>query len=456
MNAETIAEYEECLIGAILVDAAAGGNAIESVRDQITRRDFTLMQAQHVFAAIEDTHDAGATPDVIPVLRKAKSAGITAGYMHGLCGKGLVHNIPHYVASIAENRRREQIRQLSRDIGKAIDSGDSVSSVLDRIECDLVKLSGGIEQSAVRDAYAVGNEIIDRLQESKLTGTESGLRTGIIPLDQHTNGLQPSTLTTIAARTSAGKSALGLQIADNACHAGASVFYVSLEMSAAELMGRNIANDTGIDSALIAGCRLDGAMATDHEIVDIRRTVERYRDKHLRFFDPPALSASVADIRRRAKAMHADHPLHLLVVDYVALVKPKDRRASRPDQLGDIAKGLKSLASELRIPVVTLAQVNRDGVNRDGSKRETKPDLQHLADSDQVARDSDNVWILHRPNLSEPATSLLIRKQRGAPVGEISLVMELPRTRFAEPPITSHPNYNSEFIDYDNTYPERN
>ncbi|QDV11260.1 Replicative DNA helicase [Rosistilla oblonga] len=455
--AEEIAEFEEMLTAAILVDASAGGNAIDEVRSKITSRDFTLPAARRLFAAFEDIRDSGGVPDILPVvqhLRDSNGETVSTRYLRELAGKGLAHNIDYYVGKIVDRVCHERHRKFHADLGGLIDGGASRPELLEFIERFSTSLTGGISQSQIRNAYDIGQSVLANLRDAKQTGRERGIRTGIVPLDEHTNGLQPSTLTTIAARTSVGKSALGLQIADHACLAGYHVLYCSMEMSGEELMGRNVSNDCGIDSSLIAGCALDGSMVTDSELSEIAVSIERYREKHLLIWDPPSRSITVSDIRRRAKAMHIDRPLSLCVIDYIDLVKPADRQTGRRDiELGDIAKGLKSLATELKIPVVVLAQINRAGTNRDGSKNEAKPDLQHIADSDQVARDSDNVWILHRPRLDEPATSLLIRKQRGAPVCEIPLHMALPKTQFTEPPISSHTNFNkdlpSDQLDYD-------
>ncbi|QDS86173.1 Replicative DNA helicase [Rosistilla ulvae] len=461
-TAEEIAEFEECLIGAILVDASAAGRAIESVRGRISSADFTTPKPKRVFAAIEAIcEEDDALPDIVPIYQRLKAdrsvkpdAQVDVKYLQDLAVKGLVHNISFYTSKIVENARREKVRGIYRAVGIALDSGDSDDVLLQRTEQLAAILMSTAGTSRIRSGYEIGLNVIDQLREAKASGKERGLRTGIAPLDSHTNGLQPGTLTTLAARTSVGKSALGLQLADQACLAGHHPLYISMEMSGEELMGRNIANDTGIDSALIAGCALDGAMVTGSELVEIQASVERYRNAHLSIWDPPSRTITAMDIQRRAKVINAERPLSMIIVDYVDLLKPIARFGNRRDiELGDSAKALKSIATELRIPVVLLAQINRAGTNRDGTKNEAKPDLQHIADSDQLARDSDNVWILHRPRLDEPATSLLIRKQRGAPVCEIPLHMSLPQTKFTELPISRHPEYNSDSpdvsIDYD-------
>ncbi|WP_417736337.1 replicative DNA helicase [Rosistilla oblonga] len=449
MKSETSAEHQESLIGAIILDPTV----IDAVREIVTQFDFTSFPAATVFGAIEDLHDSNQPVELVTIVHRLKADGSFKkiggpAYIGHLSNKGIAHHAKFYATQIRSESRRQKLRAI---VGAAAESLDDPKSkpedAIERLDSQISALLSTDCTIGIEDAYTVGCRVIDEIRDAKTQKREIGLKTGIRPVDEAMRGLQPGSFTVVAARTSVGKTSLAMQIADTAAMDDRHILFVSLEMTAEELLRRNIANDTGIDSRLLANCYSDSPdeCITNEEIAAAAKSVKRYEGKPFHIWAPA--SAGVSEIRRKARIRQAHSRLDLVIVDYLQFIAPRDRRISRTEQIGEMTQALKGLAKELSVPVIAAAQINREGGKLD------RPRLCDLAESGRIENDCDNVLILHRPRLDEPATELIIAKQRGGPTGVVPLVMDLPSTTFSELPTSSHQNYNDDLpndtLDYD-------
>jgi replicative DNA helicase len=248
----------------------------------------------------------------------------------------------------------------------------------------------------------------------------SGIPTGYVDLDNITAGLQNSELIIIAARPSVGKTAFALNIARHVIlEERLPVLFVSLEMARVELAERLLACQARVDSHKIR----KGHLGSD----DIQKLMEAgglLSKTRLYIDDTPARSMLqiAATARRLMKKEEKNGGLKMIVIDYLQLIEPENRRDPRQEQVAQISRRLKILARDLKIPVVALAQVNRASEDR----QDHKPRLSDLRESGSIEQDADTVLMLHRPGKFDGAQDdnvleVIVSKQRNGPTGEITL-----------------------------------
>src|SRR5262249_10766669 len=268
------------------------------------------------------------------------------------------------------------------------------------------------------------HEAFDRIdtRHQREQWTISGLPTGFIDLDDKTAGLQESELIIIAARPSVGKTALSLNLAPHiAVHEGHPVFFVSLEQSRIEIAERLLCAQARVDSF-----KLRKGHLSSEEHHKLSASAGELREAKIFIDDSPG--QNMLRIAANARRLKLRHKIKAVFVDYLQLVEPDDRTASRQEQVAGISRRLKFLAKKLRIPVVSFAQLNR-GVEH---RTDNTPRLADLRESGSIEQDADTVMLLHRPEMytrgeeggpspDEGRLEIHIAKQRNGPTGEINL-----------------------------------
>lgn len=257
---------------------------------------------------------------------------------------------------------------------------DEPEAILARTEASLFEVTTGQYDGGPVDftqAVVEANKRIDDLQDR---ARRVGCMTGLADFDNLYGGLFPKELTILAARTGIGKTALATQIAMHNAQRGRLVYFVSLEMSRAELATRILCGQSGVNNRIIRAGKLDeyGRAA----IVEASAAVAPAK---LWIDDRPGMS--IADIRRSARKL-ARSGLALVVVDYLQLVTPSDRRVPREQQVATITRELKQAARELDVPVLCLCQLNRQA-------DQERPRLSHLRESGAIEQDADMVVFLY-------------------------------------------------------------
>jgi replicative DNA helicase len=257
-----------------------------------------------------------------------------------------------------------------------------------------------------------------------------GVPTGFPALDVPLGGLQRSDLIIMAARPGVGKTACSLNIAAHAAyvqHAHVGIF--SLEMSKKQLGLRLLALDAHIDQQ-----RLRTGWVQDHEWEALVNAVGKLSAGSIWIDDTAGLSLSA--LRSRARRLHAQHPLDLLIIDYLQLMHADlegKRYANREQEIAEISRGLKGLAKELNLPVLALAQLSRAVESRQSKI----PQLSDLRESGAIENDADVVLFIYRDELYNPenldtknTADIIIAKHRNGPVGTIRLGFDASHTRF--------------------------
>jgi replicative DNA helicase len=257
----------------------------------------------------------------------------------------------------------------------------------------------------------------------------TGLTTGFRDLDEMTSGLQRSDLIVVAARPSMGKTALCLNIAQNAAlRAGAVVAVFSLEMSRESLVTRMLASEARIDAQRFRTGRLMSS-----EIDRLGVAVGSLSRANIHIDDTPGIS--VLEMRAKCRRLAAEQKqLDLVIVDYLQLMGSNRRVESRQQEVSQISRELKALAKELNVPVVALSQLSRAPELR----KPPKPVMSDLRDSGSIEQDADIVAFIYREDYyertdeNEGRAELIIAKQRNGPTGEIPMAFLKSFTRFED------------------------
>jgi replicative DNA helicase len=245
----------------------------------------------------------------------------------------------------------------------------------------------------------------------------SGIATGFVDLDALTAGFQNNELIIIAARPSIGKTAFSLNIARHvAVEEQMPVLFVSLEQSRVEIAERLLAAQARVDSHKLRKGHLSGDdMGKLHVAGDVLR--------HANLFIDDSPSQGMLRIAANARRLKIRKPgIRLVVIDYLQLIEPENRRDPRQEQVAQISRRLKHLARELEIPVIALAQVNRSSEDR----QDHRPRLADLRESGSIEQDADTCLMLHRPGRfdggqEDNIIEVIVAKQRNGPTGEVTL-----------------------------------
>jgi replicative DNA helicase len=347
-------------------------------------------------------------------------------------------NAEHYARVVRDKAIVRNLIHASTEVLRdAYDQALPADELLEGAERKILDIAQmGITGQTFTLAEAL-NEAYDRIdirsQQERDQLSVSGLATGFVDLDDKTAGMQNSQLIILAARPSVGKTALSLSIARYvAVESHQPVFFVSLEQSRIELAERLLCCQARVDSHKL---RLAHLSSDDMEKLIAAGGVL----KNAKMFIDDTPGQSMLRIAANARRLKLRHGIKLVIVDYLQLVEPDNRRDSRQEQVANISRRLKHLARELQIPVLSLAQLNRGLEDRQGHE----PRLADLRESGSIEQDSDTVLLMHRPELYEPGqhegvVEVNIAKQRNGPTGKITLTFVKQFMRFenfaVEPP----------------------
>jgi replicative DNA helicase len=380
-----------------------------------------------IFQAIEHLRAQGKPFDALTVGEQLKKAGKLdeAGgydYLHEI-----IESVPHaahakYYADQVRDRamRRRAIYAAGDTIRDAHDLTRDVDDLLAAAETKLHSIIETKVSGEAADAATVGLEYLASLDQPQ----HAGIPTGFGTLDSIIGGFKPGQLIIVAARTSVGKTAFAGSMALQVAKAGTGVLFASLEQLRRELMERFVCAETGFATQYLQRRKID-----DADKDEIVRTVNDLTQLPFTIFD--GLPRTIAQIAAQARLQRRRSRLGLVIVDYLQLVTPDDRRANREAQVAEISRGLKALALSLEVPVVALAQLNRSVEMRD----EKRPRLSDLRESGAIEQDADMVIFLNRPalydaNADKAAATAIVAKHRNGQPGEVSLLWEGARMRF--------------------------
>jgi replicative DNA helicase len=423
MTTETLPsapEAELALLGACVIDQTVLVTATE-ICSGADFHDPELGQLFDAFWCLNEAgiplHDAAVLVSELRRLRIPEAVRSPV-FLAKLFVDGEVH-AHHAVFYARQVKRAATLRRLqslglqlaTRIADPAADPGDIAAW----IDAQLSGLGHHVEDPPRR----VDELATDLLAELRQPSHEGAIFTGLRSHDIVAGGWMPGELIILAARPGVGKTSLAMQIAQHNAVKGRPVLFVSLEMTGRELAARLLCGLSGVDSRRLRAGRLDAA-----NLSAIERASVEIGGVPLRVWAPPM--ATLARIRAMAKRDAAASGLALLVVDYLGLVRPADPKRPRHEQIGEVSAGLKALAKELSVPVLSLSQLNREA---DGNE----PRLSHLRDSGSIEQDADVVLFIHREDEDKTAAKLIVAKHRHGDTGVVHLAWDAARTRYEDP-----------------------
>jgi replicative DNA helicase len=403
-----------------------------------------------LFQQMLDMHDAGRKIDLTLLIDNLRKSGDFeriggAAYLAEI-GRA-VANAAHakYYAKIVQDKAifRNLINASTENLREAYEQTCESIEAVNRAEQRIFSVQDTRTTSEVPSLYEVLHDALERI-DSRMKGEQDtrGVESGFSGFDELTGGLHNSELLILAARPSMGKTALALNMAANvALHQRVPTLFVSLEMSRDELADRLLCSEARVNSHRVRA----GQISNEHR----RRLVDKANeisDAPLYVEDSPSRSVSqVAAAARRIR--RRENRLGLIVIDYLQLIDPDNARDPRQEQVARIARRLKGMARELDVPVLCLAQLNRQVEEAKGNR----PRLSHLRESGAIEQDADVVMFVHREEYFRGAddrdevagqAELIVAKQRNGPIGNVPLVWKKEYTRFENQAAKRHEEFD--------------
>lgn len=413
-------EAEDRVVGA----AITSRRALETVAETLEPRHLYQPRHQRILAASLDLLDRGDPVDIVTLAETlTKQDMVTARELHA--ATYATSNVAHHCQIVTDYATRRRLIEVGQRIASAgWEPTGPMADMLGNAEQEVYDLTSQTEPGELRPIKETLSETYATLQRpgGEITGTPTGLKR----LDTITAGLQPGNLVIVAARPGMGKSALAIQAAHHAAvKLGRPVALFTLEMSAQEINQRLLSIQASV--ALMRLRTRNGLTPEDWHALETSRVKLEQAPLHT----DDTVSARVVDIRARSRRMKQRHPdLALIVVDYVQLMLT-DHAETRNLEVSQISRGLKLLARELGVPVMALAQLNREVEKRGKS---ATPILSDLRDSGSLEQDADIVIFIHRKESeSGDVTALLtVAKHRNGPTDEIEVAWVKRRAMFAD------------------------
>jgi len=410
--------------------------------EKINEQYFYVPAHQTIYSVLVELWNAGQGIDLITFTQTLRDRNL----LDSVGGPAFVTSLFTFVPTAANVeyyleivRDKYLLRQIivacTEGVRRSYEEQDEVGNLLDEVEQKIFAVGEDRFKSQIlsmKDQVMAAIEAIEGLYERK--GGITGISTGFAELDRMTNGLHAAEMIVIAARPSMGKTALAMNITEHvAIHERLPVAVFSLEMSSQQLVQRLLCSRARVNLQKVR----DGFLA-ERDFPSLTSAAAKLAEARI-FIDDSA-GLSILELRAKARRLKAQQDIKLLVVDYLQLLRSPTRRAqdNRQLEISEISAGLKGLAKELDIPVIVIAQLNRQPEARSGGK----PRLSDLRESGSIEQDADLVGLLVRPEIYEEdedaraekagEAELIIAKQRNGPVGEIQLTFLKEFTRFED------------------------
>lgn len=425
---------ERALLAALLRSGETeGGGTIDDVAEMLCAEDFAWHAHQLLFRAIIDVRAAGEPVLAASVHEQFRQRGQLAEFSASAATwladlLELAATSAHAVFYAGRVRDRARLRRVAGALAEAsaqvADPTGSAEEVVGRVEALVL-------HAAENERADSGPELLGALVEQELRAIDErafaetvGLNTGYRELDGLVCGLRGGQFVILAARPGGGKSALAASIAENVAVGGVRVLFSTLEMSGGEVTQRLIAGRSAVPLLAIRAGKL-----TPTQVDRVSDAACALKKLPLEIDERSSLTVTrLAAIARRAVRRRG---CGLIVLDYIQLLAPENPREARHLQVGAQARALKTLARELNVPVLALAQLNREIEHRN----DPRPRLADLRDSGELEQHADIVLLLHepkeQPDPHRAAVEVLVAKNRNGPTGTATLARVRATTRFA-------------------------
>ncbi len=413
-------ESEMCCIAAMMLDPEMAGNILPILEPDA----FYLADHKIIFECIRTLHGEGRPVDAIILRDELKRAGRLddvggTGYLGEILGK--IPSSAHGVEYAQRVREKAILRQLihasSGIIHDAYSQATNADQLLDRAAGEMFKLAEKRISNPIEHLGVVASDVYEMIEDKAKRGVE----TGYYELDDMLNGLQAGEMIIVAARPSMGKTAFAMNLVENIAANMHTCAVFSLEMSKQQLAQRLMCSKSGVDQQ-----RVRKGTLTNDEYQRLARTVVELKKMPIFVDDSPQLT--VLDLRTKVRRLKHEHNISCVMIDYMQLMDNPGPE-SRQQQISEISRGIKAIAREFTVPVITLSQLNRASESRDGHK----PRMSDLRESGSIEQDADVIMLLHREDyyhqgdaayVPTSTAEVIIAKQRNGPTGTVELVFD--------------------------------
>jgi replicative DNA helicase len=425
---------EQSTLGGMLISV----DAVAVVNEYIKAPDFYAPKHELIYEAAMSLFIKGEPVDAISVSAELTRSGnlVRAG------GADYIHSLTSMVPTAANVGYYAKIVQEKAILRRLVEVGTSIAQMGYAAEGEIEDLIN----TAQADIYAVGSKAMADEYSSLSTSIDAaitemeiaeasdgevvGVPTGFHELDAKTHGLHGGQMIIVAARPAVGKSTFALDIARNgAIKHKKPVLFFSLEMSKAEIAMRMLSAESEISLSKMRGGGLNS-----EEWKKMASVRGRINDSPLFIDDSPNLT--MVEIRAKSRRLADSLGLQLIVIDYLQLLSSGKKVESRQQEVSEFSRAIKLLAKELDIPVIAIAQLNRNSEQ----KQDKTPEISHLRESGSLEQDADVVILLHREDMGQKDSprlgegDIILAKQRNGPTGVIKVLFQGQYSRFMNMP----------------------
>ena len=422
-------DAEAAALGSVFLSRYAGQKVIEELKKEA----FYTVAHQELFETIKDLMESATPIDATTVtaeLTKNKKLSTVGGveYLAEVINKvPTAANVDEYIKIINETYlRRRLIETATNIVTDGFSSTDAIGDLLDGAEkklLDVVKDRRSTEFKKIKDVLYKAQSDLEELSKQK--GEVTGIPTGYHDLDRLTKGFHENELIIIAARPAMGKTAFAVNLATNmAVNFGKSVALFNMEMGAEQLVTRMLAQIGQIEMPKLTTGKLD-----HQDWKRVNEAISRLSDKKLFIDDTPG--QTVSEIRSKCRRLaNSEEGLDIVIIDYLQLISGSAKYlGQRQQEVSEISRSLKTMAMELNIPVIALAQLSRSVEGRE----DKRPLLSDLRESGSIEQDADIVAFLYRddyynkeasidPNTSK--SEFIMGKHRNGPTATVEFIFK--------------------------------
>ncbi len=416
-------EAEQSVLGTILL----ADHSLSSVLELLVSDDFYKDNHKLIFEAMIVLFEKNEPQDIITVSNYLKDQNLLedaggVGYLATLTSiVPVTSNLVYYAKII---RRKAVLRNLisvnTEIASRCYEEQGEIDTLVDEAEQAIFEIARSKSNQTFTPLKRIipgAFETVEQLYKRKELIT--GVPTGFTELDKMTAGLQPSDLIILAGRPSMGKTAFAMNVAQNAAlldKTGVAVF--SLEMSKEQLAMRLLCSAGHIDSQRVRTGKLNA-----DDWPKLTRAVGMLTDAPMYIDDTPAIS--VLEMRAKVRRLAAQHPLGMIIVDYLQLMRGRNSSENRTQEISEISRSLKAMAKELKVPVIALSQLNRSVETRP----DKRPMMSDLRESGAIEQDADVICFIYRDEVYDKSqdnpnigiAEIIIGKQRNGPTGTVKL-----------------------------------
>ena len=424
---------------AVLGSAFLSKTALQKICDELSSESFYSDANRLIFETLQELNDSSSAIDITILTSKLNDKKIlsrvgNAEYLSELLDSvPSASNVEYYINIVKEKMvARKMIETATEIANDAYTYSDSIYDVLDNAEMKMLRIGNMrkvTEFQRIQDVAFREQANLEKLAEQ---GSEiTGLATGFSDFDKLTAGLQPNQFIIIAARPAMGKTAFALNLATYAAmHSSSSVALFNLEMSAEQLANRILQSLGQINGSKMRTGRLE-----HNDWKRLNEAISKLSDTNLYLDDTPGIT--IGEIRSKCRRLaNSEKGLGLVLIDYLQLITGSAKSAgNRQQEVSEISRSLKTMALELGVPVIALAQLSRAVESRE----DKRPIMSDLRESGSIEQDADIVSFLYRDDYynkearrddNASITELIIGKNRSGPTTTIELLFRKDTSTF--------------------------